>query len=355
MNEILLKYLKKQNVSIELATEKEISFDENKRIVIPVKDISGTKILFNKYRRNPEDPSKDTPKYTYDAGAKAALYNVQTIHKGQQVIITEGEFKALCLESLGFVAVSSTGGAGTFKEEWIELLKDKEIFILFDTDDAGIKGAYALNQKIPSAKIIFLPEGDWGKDINEYVGSFTHTNEINSVQQRVLESLGSMMVKAQSWHINLPESYKLKGDLLDKIKELKLISSDCTNKIYESKDLSGKNHCRHLEIYNDILWTHINNLNKTSIFFKKHKQENTYKDDFFRAKNVPIHYFIKFNSQGYARSVWNQNDKNPSMKYYPDKNKVWDYSTGRGGDSVDVAMALWGLKFKAALDKLNSL
>ena len=72
MKEILQNYLKKQNVSITLAEKKNISITENGKIIIPIFDETGTKVLFNKYRRSPSDQSKDTPKYTYDAGAKAA-------------------------------------------------------------------------------------------------------------------------------------------------------------------------------------------------------------------------------------------------------------------------------------------
>ncbi len=348
MKETLTKYLIKQNVSIELAEEKGISINASNKIVIPIYDNTGKEFLFNKYRRSPEEQSTDIPKYTYDAGSKAALYNSSTIKKGVPVIITEGEFKALCLESYGFIAVSSTGGAGSFNKEWIELFNDNDVYIIFDTDEAGIRGAFALNQKIPKAKIVFLPRGDWGKDVNEFCSAVGGTFK---------GKIDSLIANSVSWYFDIPTDFETKTELSNKIKEIKLLSEVIKNKRYEieSSSLDGKGDCRHLEIYNDILWTHIGRLNKLGKFFKRYKLENTYKDEFHKAKLVPIHLFVKFNYQNFATSVWNKNDKNPSMKYYPSDNRVYDYSTGRGGDSIDVAQALWGLGFKETLNKLNNI
>jgi DNA primase len=348
MNEnILQNYLKKQNVSSELSKEKGIFIDQNKRIVIPVRDENGSTV-FNKYRRNPEEKDSQAPKYSYDAGAKAALYNVQAISKGDTIIIAEGEFKTLCLETFGYNSISSTGGVATFKDEWIELLKEKKVYILFDTDEAGLKGAFTLNNRIPTAKIVFFAKG-YGKDVNDFC-SFVGKDNFRF-------TLDTIMNESRSWSFDLREEFKNRTALLKHITELKNISRDIANQIYdiESKSLTGIAECSHLKIYNDIIWSQINKLNKILLYFKKHKQQVTYKDDFIRAKNVPISSFIKFDSRGYARSVWNPNEKSPSMKYYAEENRVWDYSTGQGGDVVDVVMVMFGLKFKAALDKLNSL
>ncbi len=95
-------------------------------ITIPVVDENGKK-LFNKYRRDPR--AEDGPKYRYDAGAKAALFGAQYIEGHDTIIVCEGEFDALAVYSHGFIAVSSTGGAGTFLPEWAKMLEGKKVVI----------------------------------------------------------------------------------------------------------------------------------------------------------------------------------------------------------------------------------
>ena len=73
-----------------------------------------------KYRRDPLDDRK--PKYLYDAGGKVTLYGSDKLQPHHtSVVITEGELDALVLWSLNIPAVSSTGGAMSFQEEWKEV------------------------------------------------------------------------------------------------------------------------------------------------------------------------------------------------------------------------------------------
>ena len=116
--------------------------------------------MFNKYRRDPF--SEDGPKYRYEKGATSVLYGVNFLpsYKAKYpVIICEGEFDTLLLISRGYSAVTSTGGSGTFKEEWIKYLKDFGIiYICYDYDDAGIKGAFNVSSMIPGSRLIWLPK-----------------------------------------------------------------------------------------------------------------------------------------------------------------------------------------------------
>jgi DNA primase len=360
MDNILKNFLHKKCVSENVATDKGISREASGRIVIPIFD-TGHKFLFSKYRRDPR-ASVDSviPKYTYDAGAKAALYNAHTLkyidvekllHRQRQVFITEGEFKALCLETYGYTAVSSTGGASTFKEEWVTLLKERDIFIILDNDYAGIKGAFALQQKIPSAKIIFLPTGNWGKDINEYAYYIRSRVELN-----FMKIFDGLVEKAENYYFVCPDKFETKTDLNETIKVMEGMSRDIMERVQtiRAKSPTGENDCPWLEVYNEILTAKISNLIKIRKFFTRHKLEHKYGDTFERAKSVPISHLIHFSPSGYARSIWNPNDKNPSMKLYVEQNRVYDYSTGKGGDVVDVMMAIKNIKFKEAIDRLAS-
>ena len=122
------QYLNDRGLSDEILILNEISWDGTK-IVIPIFDINGM-FLYNKYRR---DPSIDSgPKYMYDVGSKITLYGIHHLKLNHEVIICEGEFDALILQSKGFCAITSTGGATSFQEEWLEVLKDKDVYVVID-------------------------------------------------------------------------------------------------------------------------------------------------------------------------------------------------------------------------------
>lgn len=139
-------------------------------ITIPIMDDDGYK--FFKLRQDPKDGSS---KITYPKGAEAQLFGMYAPPEEKQ-IICEGEFDALALISQGCFALTSTHGAGTFKEEWIdEDLRKPKIYICFDNDEAGKKGSLRVLKMLENVGLrnlnhITLPEevGDGG-DITDYL------------------------------------------------------------------------------------------------------------------------------------------------------------------------------------------
>jgi hypothetical protein len=90
------------------------------------------------------------------------------------VLICEGEIDALCAFTHQFNAVTGTGGAGTFKNEWAEYLaelrpaKEGGVVICFDGDDTGRKQAPKAAKKLAASgidvRIASLPDG---QDVND--------------------------------------------------------------------------------------------------------------------------------------------------------------------------------------------
>jgi 5S rRNA maturation endonuclease (ribonuclease M5) len=134
------------------------------RITIPVHD-SGT-FLYNKYRLL----NNDEQKYSFDKGSHATLFNIESIEGQEYVFITEGEMDTMRLWQENICAISSTSGAATWKPEWTELLKDKKIYIVYDSDAAGRAGAAKLLKDLPGAINIELPKET--KDICEFFKSY---------------------------------------------------------------------------------------------------------------------------------------------------------------------------------------
>src|SRR5438876_10752812 len=139
------------------------------RITIPIFDREG-KFPFFKLAKGPQDKI-ESPKMLATPGAHADLYGWErVICKPEQIIVCEGEFDRLALESRGFAAVTSTGGALTFRPEWAEVLREiPTIYICFDNDAAGRAGAERVARLIPHARIVRLPEevGDGG-DVTDF-------------------------------------------------------------------------------------------------------------------------------------------------------------------------------------------
>lgn len=143
-------------------------------ITIPVRDATGI-VQFMKLRQDPFVPSGGA-KYMH-TGGEAAIFNTEVLKdKPDQLVICEGEFDCLVLRAFGIPAITSTAGARTFKEEWIEKLTSvRHLYICFDNDDAGVQGANELIDKLstalPSTSIlqITLPHevGEHG-DITDY-------------------------------------------------------------------------------------------------------------------------------------------------------------------------------------------
>lgn len=149
-------------------------------ITIPIKNQDGD-FSFFKLRLDPDETEK-TDKYRfYPAGSTATLFGWDML-KGNtdMVVVCEGEFDCMLLTSIGIPAITSTAGAGTFKEEWITNLKNlKKIHVCFDKDEAGENGAKkliaSLDTALPKTAIheITLPDRMTdGKDITDYITKY---------------------------------------------------------------------------------------------------------------------------------------------------------------------------------------
>lgn len=143
-------------------------------ITIPVRDATGN-VQFMKLRQDPFVPSGGA-KYMH-TGGEAAIFNAEVLKdKPDQLVICEGEFDCLVLRAFGIPAITSTAGARTFKDEWIEKLTPvRHLYICFDNDDAGEQGANdligKLSEALPSTSVlqITLPNevGEHG-DLTDY-------------------------------------------------------------------------------------------------------------------------------------------------------------------------------------------
>ena len=148
------------------------------RITIPVWNREG-QLVFFRLAKAPWDRS-DAPKMLSPAGAPVELYGWERVNaKLCRIILCEGEFDRLVLEAKGFAAVTSTGGAGVFRTEWAEALRPiPEVYVCFDRDEAGERGAKRIARLIPEARVVVLPdEAGHGGDVTDYFVRLGHSRE----------------------------------------------------------------------------------------------------------------------------------------------------------------------------------
>jgi twinkle protein len=139
---------------------------ETKALVIPYLSSEGN-ITFAKFRTLPND-EKD---FTSPMGHEAGLYNAPALNEDcKEIIMVEGECDCISLLDHKIENCVGVPGANTKKASWIEQLDkiNPKIYILYDSDRAGAKGAQALASRIGIERCfkITLPEGT--KDINDF-------------------------------------------------------------------------------------------------------------------------------------------------------------------------------------------
>lgn len=279
----------------------------NNTITIPVNDPEGI-FVYNKYRRNPLIEN-DGPKYWYDKGGRAQLFGAQFIKDESIVVITEGELDALVLWSHNIPAVSSTGGAMTFNEEWAELLKDKQVFLCYDNDKAGCDGMVRTLLMVPHARVILLPDMAGVKDITDYymkggdlrdlMNGAKHYIDIDFVREE-------MKMRRGSW---LPTTFH--------------------------------------EAW--IEWWENEQIRSESI--KKPKEAQKYDDDVKQAKSVLIEDVIPVGHDHKALCLWH-NEDTASMHIYDD-NHFYCFACAKHGDVIDIVQEKYKVDFKGAVKWLN--
>lgn len=316
------KWLNDRGISDDVLFKNNISV-LNGQIVIPVYDPAGH-FLFNKYRRDPFND--EGPKYRYDKGAKAALYNAHAqFFPSDPVFICEGELDAMALQSKGFFAVSTTGGSGTFEPEWVSLLEGHPIYICYDNDVPGMLGTIKLLKMFPDARVVLIPAPNGMKDVTDFL-------------KRYPDRWVEICSEAEQW--NLPKTKE----------ECKIAASLFTER-HQNMLRSGLDS----DFANAALSAVTDIYDSLRAGERKKKAPRAVDGDALeRAHQVPIGEYVTFNKKGGALCIAHD-DKHPSMHWFRKNNRVKCFACGFNGDVIDVVMKLFSLKTGEAIKKINGI
>ncbi len=152
----------------------KIGKDGSRWLSIP--HYAGGKLINVKYRSLP--PAKKT--FRRIEGCKSILFNMDALDGQEEIFLCEGELDAITLWDQGIKnAVATTTGAGGLDPEWIDQLsKSVKIYLCYDNDEAGQKGAREAARRLGYDRCfnVLLPDG---KDVNELFCNGTGHSDFN--------------------------------------------------------------------------------------------------------------------------------------------------------------------------------
>ena len=194
-NKNILTYCKKRNIS--KATIDYVGVKENNNCVVFEYRNELGEHLANKYRKTKKS---EGPKMWFEKGTNVnTLFNMDKINISDPLLITEGEFDCLSAIESGFKnAVSIPSGVNSTNEwitsNWTFIEQFEEVIIWFDNDEAGIKGAREVFNRLPNSSVKIV-RCEVANDINELLhkyGKLAVLKQIEKASTPVLEGVATL-------------------------------------------------------------------------------------------------------------------------------------------------------------------
>lgn len=171
--------LVERGLTLETIANFQLGWDGS-RITIPIYDERGLCMNVRKYK--PHAKGKDKMINHKTGYGRARLYPISNL-QNEAIILFEGEWDCQLACQMGLAAMTTTGGAGTWLSEWSPLFKNKTVYICYDADEVGKRGATEVAKSINAhAKNIFLIDLPLAgtkidKDLTDYIVKHGYTVE----------------------------------------------------------------------------------------------------------------------------------------------------------------------------------
>lgn len=324
-------------------------------ITIPVRDKTG-KVLFYKLRKDPDD-NKNQVKYKFypPKSMVTIYYNSFAINNGASTsaIICEGEFDCELLGNLGYPAITSTSGAGTFKDEWLEELKNyRDIYLCFDNDDAGHMAVKMLTYRLLSLGFLlkhnlYIMSIPKGKDVTEFViNNNGNIKEVfdNAYKVNHFESAINISYDDSSINNIRASLYKLELQIEDIKKNFNINTSVSTSINIKDYILNEKQRIK-TKLQNRLRFLSSN---------------TNYNHDLSQIKQIPILSVLDSLNIDYypaGNQVYKfklREERTPSACAYTNDNHFYDYGSNIGGSVIDLVMNYKKCDIKTAIKYLST-
>jgi hypothetical protein len=152
---------------------------DGSRYTIPIYDEVGELVNVRRYKLNASAHSDKM--LNLPGHGEARLYGLDTLmdETATELILTEGETDRILGWQEGLPTVTHTSGAGTFRATWGPLFTGKIVYICYDNDDTGKKGAArAAAMLAPYAEAVYtitIPIANKGADLTDYLHKEGHS------------------------------------------------------------------------------------------------------------------------------------------------------------------------------------
>lgn len=244
--ENILSYCEKRNISkstIDYVRVKE----NNNCVVFEYKNELGEH-LANKYRKTKKS---EGPKMWFEKGTNVnTLFNMDKVNVSEPLLITEGEFDCLSAIESGFKnTVSIPSGVNSTNEwitsNWTFIEQFEEIIIWFDNDEAGIKGAREVFNRLPNASVKIV-RCEIANDINELLHKYGKMAILKQIEKATTPTLEGVATLDMIEDFDVHEAETLKTGIDD-------IDTDLIGMVFGSLNvLSGRNGSGKSTILNQI-------------------------------------------------------------------------------------------------------
>lgn len=175
----LMQYLEERRGLTQATVERFKLGHDGQRYYIPIRDEEGRCVNIRRYKPDARDATFKMISWRQGFG-EARLFPLDALDDRIPVFLFEGEMDCLLARQMGLNAMSTTGGAGTWRDVWNPLFEGRRVVICYDNDRAGHAGAAriasAIHQYAEWVKVITVPLTEpSGADLTDFIVGHGHT------------------------------------------------------------------------------------------------------------------------------------------------------------------------------------
>lgn len=172
---------------------------DGSRYTIPVRDADGVLVNVRRYQMGGGHTNK---MLNLPGHGSAALFRPDILRDNDRIVVTEGETDCILLNQTGIPAVTHTAGAATFRTQWAGQFIDKDVWICYDADDAGRKGAKRvqdiLSEFARNVFIISIPQTTKGADVTDFIHLEGHSKrEFEELMTDAMDKSGVPKIRTE--------------------------------------------------------------------------------------------------------------------------------------------------------------